>query len=90
MPTIRFTANLKRFYPSLGPTELKSSTIPEVLEELNQLYPGIKDYIVDEQGILRKHVNIFIGNQMIRDKEGLTDPLQDSDDLYIMQALSGG
>jgi molybdopterin converting factor small subunit len=90
MPTVRFTANLKRFYPHLGPTDLEADTIPEVLEELNRIYPGIRDYIVDEQGELRKHVNIFIGNQMVTDKQNLTDHINDSDDLYIMQALSGG
>ncbi len=65
-------------------------TVASVLEEVNASHSGIKDYIVDENGSLRKHVNIFIGNDLIRDRERLNDALSEDDEVYIMQALSGG
>ena len=90
MATVKFTANLKRFYPELAPGEFKGNNVAEVLEAVNQQYPGIKDYIVDEQGKLRQHVNIFIHNAMVKDKDSLTDLVKSGDEIYIMQALSGG
>ncbi len=90
MPTVKFTSNLKRFYPDLAPVKSQASSVPELLEEINSLHPGIKDYIVDEQGRLRKHVNIFIGDKLIDDREGLSDEVKDGTEVYIMQALSGG
>lgn len=90
MPKVNFTAALKRFYPKLESIEVSVSNVAEVLHHLEGLHPGLKDYLVDEQGRLRKHVNIFIGDRLVRDKETLQDPVGDDDELYIMQALSGG
>lgn len=90
MPTIKFTANLKRFYPSLAEVKSDALNLNDILEELESDHKGIRDYIVDEQGQLRKHVNIFIGNELIRDRNTLSDPVKPNDEIYIMQALSGG
>ena len=60
------------------------------LDEIEERHKGIKDYIVDESGVLRKHVNIFIGNELIKDRNGLTDVAGENEEIYIMQALSGG
>ena len=90
MAIIKFTANLKRFYPDLKPTQVNGETVADVVDEIERMHKGIKDYIVDESGELRKHVNIFIGNELIKDRICLTDPAGDDDEIYIMQALSGG
>lgn len=90
MPVVKFTSNLKRFYPSLSPLEVKGGTVAEVLHEVEAVHQGLRDYIVDENGVLRKHVNIFIGNNMVSDRQALNDKLREGDEIYIMQALSGG
>lgn len=90
MPSVSFTNNLKRFYPSLSSVDVESQSLPDILDHLDKKHPGIKDYIVDEQGRLRKHVNIFIGNDLIKDREKLSDKVEARDEIYIMQALSGG
>ncbi len=90
MPTVKFTSNLKRFYPDLEPMPVNGKTVAEALLEVENKHHGLRDYIVDENGVLRKHVNIFIGNDMIKDRDALGDRLSDGDEMYIMQALSGG
>lgn len=90
MPTIKFTTNLKRFYPELSEIELESLDLNEILDQLESKFKGIKDYVVDEQGQLRKHVNIFIGDELVRDRIKLSDTVKPTDEIYIMQALSGG
>ncbi len=90
MPIVKFTNALKRFYPDLKPVEIHADTVVEILEKLDVLYPRLSTYIVDEQGALRKHVNIFIGNNLINDKINLSDKVNHTDEVYIMQALSGG
>lgn len=90
MPTVKFTSNLKRFYPDLAPLDVQGKTVAEILEEIEARYSGLKDYIVDENGTLRKHVNIFIGNDMVQDRQSLKDELTERDQVYVMQALSGG
>ncbi|MEQ6119446.1 MoaD/ThiS family protein [Reichenbachiella sp. MALMAid0571] len=90
MPVVKFTANLKRFYPALNTMTVEVDSIPELLDRLESKFPKFRHYIVDEQGRLRKHVNIFIGEELIRDRIKLTDPIGRNDEVYIMQALSGG
>ena len=90
MPTIRFTTALKRFFPSLNEQEVAGRTVAEVLGQAEAMYPGIKDYLLDEQGRLRQHVNIFLSGELIEDKETLQDKVGEKDEVYVFQALSGG
>ena len=90
MATINFTQALKRFYPQLKTLEVNASNIQEVLKEIEKQYPGIENYLVDDQRTLRKHVNIFVDGTLIKDREQLTDTLTPDSEVYIMQALSGG
>lgn len=90
MPSIKFTQALKRFYPDLESVDLEVTTVKEVINALEKKHPGISSYIVDDQGVLRQHVNIFVDGSMIKDRESLTDELTPTTEVYIMQALSGG
>ncbi len=90
MPTVKFTSNLKRFYPDLAPLQVEGRVMSDVLNEIEAKYTGLTNYIIDDNGALRQHVNIYIGNDLIQDREALSDPLVDEDEVYIMQAISGG
>lgn len=90
MPTIKFTSNLKRFYPELAPIQANCSTVKEALIAIEENYKGLSNYLLDEKGCLRKHVNIYIGNALIKDRSTLSDPLTEDDEVYVMQAISGG
>jgi len=90
MPTVKFTHALKRFFPGLNTMPAKGSTLPEVLHEIELHYPGVRPYLLDEQGYLRKHVNIFIDGTIIKDRTALSDLFSENSEIYIIQALSGG
>jgi len=90
MARVKCTGHLRRFFPDLTEVELEGTTVAAVVQELNRLYPGIAAYIVDEHGALRKHVNIFIGEEPILDRLGLQDALDANAQVFILQALSGG
>jgi hypothetical protein len=61
-----------------------------VLHELNAIAPGFTDYVLDEQGALRRHVMLSIDDTVVLDRKTLTDRVPDHGTLYIFQALSGG
>jgi molybdopterin converting factor small subunit len=91
MPRVRFTRHLERFFPDLGEEEwVSAATVSEVVAGLDRLHPGLAAYIVDERGALRPHVNIFLGDSQVQDRERLADPVGDDDTVFILQALSGG
>ncbi len=90
MAIVKFTSNLKRFYPNLTELQVEAETISKLLDLVNKEYPGIKNYIVDDQNNLRHHVNIFKNDIMINDRIKLSDKISTTDEILIVQALSGG
>ncbi len=91
MAKVKYTTHLQKFFPTLKQgLAIEGRTIAEVVAALDSRYPGLGGYIVDERGALRKHVNIFIGDSMIADRERLQDVVSDDQQIFIMQALSGG
>jgi len=93
MTTVRYTKHLARFFPDLAnhsELQVPGDTVAEVINNLDETYPGLAAYIVDERGVLRKHVNIFLGEELIHDRQTLQDPVNKNDRLFIFQALSGG
>lgn len=67
--------------------EAEGGTLGEVLDDLDRRYPGIRFRMIDEQERMRRHVRFFVNGAQTFD---LALPLADSDELTIVQALSGG
>ena len=91
MPNVHFTTHLQRFFPALQQGTLaEGQTVAEVIRSLEQQHPGLAAYIVDERGALRKHVNIFVNDELVIDRQGLSDGVGQKTRVFIFQALSGG
>lgn len=90
MAHVTFTPHLQRFFPDLAEGDVEAATVRELVEALDRRYPGLASYVVDEAGRLRKHVNVFVGDEPIADRETLGDRLGPSTPVFIVQALSGG
>ena len=84
-----FTPNLRR-HLTLDQCLVEAATVADVLERLFASQDKLRGYILDDQGAVRKHINIFVDNKIIRDRIGLTDELGENSEVFIMQALSGG
>ena len=69
MAQVKFTPNLQRFFPDLCECSVDATTVADIVSAVDQRWRGLGDYIVDEQGALRKHVNIFVGGELLRDKQ---------------------
>jgi hypothetical protein len=92
MPSIVLTRHLFQFFPQLADrtVEVEATTVAEAVQALDRLAPGIAFYLCDERGRLRPHVNVFIGKEPVRDRFRLSDPVAPGDQLFMLQALSGG
>lgn len=89
MTTLSFTPNLRRHVET--PTvRVDGATLRQVLEGYFQANPQVRGYVLDDQGAVRKHVAIFLNEELIRDRTGLSDPVAEGDDIFVVQALSGG
>lgn len=90
MPTVRLPRHLIHQLSVPSVCRAAGSTVAEVLEDIERQFPGVRDYVVDDAGTLRPYVNIFVGEQWIRDRKGLSDQVEETDEITVMQALSGG
>lgn len=89
MATIAFTSHLKAVGPA-EPARYDGATLAEVLDSVAADYPLVKNYVLDDQGRLRKHIAIFIDGTMRPRETALALPLTAASEVYVLQALSGG
>jgi len=90
MAKVQFTRHLLRFFPDLTEVAVEASTVAELIAVLDRNHPGLAAYLVDDRGVLRKHVNVFVEDTLVRDRNALSDPLAPESRVFIIQALSGG
>lgn len=83
---------LRSFTGGRSRVELAGSpaTVGEALEALWAVHPGVRDRVLTEQGELREHVNVFVGDESIRFSGGLATPVAEGSEISILPAVSGG
>src|SRR5262245_8170606 len=83
---------LRQHSGGLGRVEIDVSgaTVAEALVALWQVYPGRRDRILTEQGEVRQHVNVFVGEENIRYCGGLAAPVTSETSITLIPAVSGG
>ena len=89
MALVSFTANIQR-HVACPDSEAPGTTVAEVLGHVFAANPRARGYVLDDQGALRRHMLVFVDNEVIRDREGLSDPVRDDSSIHVFQALSGG
>jgi sulfur-carrier protein len=89
MVRVAFTQNIQR-HVACPPCEVEGASVRDVLEAAFASNEKARGYVLDERGALRKHMNVFVNGERLRDREGLSDPVPDGGEVYVFQALSGG
>jgi molybdopterin converting factor small subunit len=90
--TFHIPAPLREFTEGRSKVVLDESaqTVAEALSALWKRYPGLRDRIATEQGQIRQHINIFVGDQNIQFTSGLMSPVSADSEISIVPAISGG
>ena len=87
---VKIPAPLRRLTEGNREVSTSAATVGECLEILGQQFPGLKDRICEEDGSVRRFVNIYVRGEDIRFAQGLATALRDGDDVSIVPAASGG
>ena len=66
------------------------ATVGEALVQLWRLHVGLRDRVLNEQGQVRLHVNIFLNTENVRRQQSLDTPLRDGDEITILPSVTGG
>ena len=89
MARIAFTCHLEAVGPC-EPVEYAGATVGELLQAVAADYPRLRGYVLDDQGRVRKHIAIFVDGALKPRETALRLPMDETSDVYVFQALSGG
>ena len=90
MPTIRIPTPLRKLTNNEEVVTSTGATLGAVLDELNKTYPGLGERILDEQGTIRRFVNIFVNDEDVRFLQEKETPVTENDEISIVPAIAGG
>lgn len=85
--TVRLPGVLVDLFPgSTRSVEMSAATVDEMMDELDRLWPGMRDRLCDTTPAIRKHINVFIDGERAR----LGTPIEPGTEVFILTAISGG
>ncbi len=90
MATVRIPTPLRKLTNGLEEVKASGGTIGDLIASLETQYPGIKERICDDQGKVRRFVNIFANDEDIRFLKNLETPIKETDEISIVPAIAGG
>ena len=88
--TIRIPTQLRPLTGGEGEIAVEAGTVREALAALEKVHPGIAERLLDEQGELRRFVNLFLADEDVRFLEGLETSVRDGQTLSVVPAVAGG
>ena len=90
MPVIRFPNVMKFYVDNQSEFKVSGATVNEILDHVVRQYPSVKFHLLDAEGNLRRHFNIFVNGIHIRDLNGLDTLLKEDDKVILMASAAGG
>ena len=88
--TIHISGVLRAYCDGASELSLSAPTVGAALDEIERRHPSLYRSICDETGSVRRHVNLFVNDRHIRDRDGLATSLEAGDVVTILPAVSGG
>jgi molybdopterin synthase sulfur carrier subunit len=88
--SVRIPTILRTYTAGESEVSAQGSTLAEVLDDLDSSYAGIKGRILDEQGALRRFVNVYVGNEDVRFLDDLATPTPEGSQVSVIPAVAGG
>lgn len=87
---VRLPALLRSLTQGASSVNVSAQTVAELIDELEQRYPGVREKLCDEDGKLRRYINVYVNSEDIRELGGPETPLKDGDEVAIVPAIAGG
>ena len=90
MATIVIPTPLRKFTNNTAKIEIKGGTVAQGIEELTTNFPDLKRHLLDDKGQIRSFVNVFVGDEDIRDLQQEQTIVKDDTVVSIIPAIAGG
>ena len=90
MTVLRIPTPLRTYTSGKSEVIVTGAKISEVLTDLTNQFPAIKPHIFNEAGELRPFVNLFLGENNIKDQQGVDTPIKDGEKIMLIPSIAGG
>lgn len=90
MPILRIPTPLRAYTSGQSEISVQGQTVGAALLDLLRQYPALQPHLYNGEGGLRPFVNLFVGENNVKDLQGIDTPLQDSDRLLLIPSIAGG
>lgn len=87
---VRIPTTLRSLAGGSSEVELEGATVGEVLASLESAHPGFSERLLDDEGGLRRFVNVFVADDDVRYLQGMDTPVPDGETVAIIPAVAGG
>lgn len=87
---VRIPTPLRKLTGEQEIVEASGANVGEIIDDLEKLYPGLKERVCDEEGNIRRFVNVFLNDEDIRFLDEKSTAVKDGDELSIVPAIAGG
>lgn len=88
--TVRIPTTLRPLTAGASEVTVEGATVNEVFAALEEAHPGFEERLLDDEGGLRKFVNVFVADDDVRFQDGLDTPVPDGETVSIVPAVAGG
>lgn len=90
MPNLKIPTPLRPYASGQASLELQGGTVAEILSNAVRIHPDLKKHLYNEDNQLRPYVNLFLGEENIKELNGLETKLNPEDTLLIIPSIAGG
>jgi len=90
MPAIRIPTPLRTYTSGQNEVLVRGDNVTEAMTDLIAQFPGLKPHLYNGQDSLRPFVNLFLGEENVKDLQGLQTPLKEDDRLLLIPSIAGG
>ncbi len=90
MPSVRIPTPLRKLVGEKDEITANAKNIKELIEDIERQFPGVKERLCDENGNVRRFINLYVNNEDIRFLKGVETELKESDVVSIIPAIAGG
>ena len=87
---VRIPTPLRSLTKGVADVQVKADTVTDLIEDLERQYPRLRDRLVEENGELRRFINIYVNQEDVRFLQGEKTSLKDGDEVVIVPAIAGG
>jgi molybdopterin synthase sulfur carrier subunit len=90
MATVLMPTPLRRLTGGQAKVEIEGQDVGTLIQAIDAQYPGVADKLLDDDGNIKRFINVFVNDHEVRSLQGLHTPIRSSDKVSIVPAMAGG